>query len=179
MRQTAALLVSFVAIASAALTSDEERDIFDRPITPLVAGRPRLVLFANRDTRDGTSDPANQLSVRLHQVPYVTVVRVDLRGIPSLFEGVARTKIQRAHDESIQRSRTLYESQGITPPIDLPSRLLFIGDSNGDSHRAQGLKKGFSPALAIVEDAEGREVVRGLFPDELDKIEAALTKLAP
>jgi hypothetical protein len=155
----------------------EERDVFDRPIAAQLAGRPRLVLYANRNTSEETSEPASRMAVRLRDIGYVTVVRVDLRGIPSFFEGIARNAIQKAHVNSTRRSLSLYGELGIEPPPDIASRLIFVSDSHGESHAALGLEKGFVQAMAIVEDGAGREVLRGRFPEDLERFEQVLGSL--
>ena len=71
------LLLGGVVLAAAS----DERDVFDRPVAPQLLGRPRLVLYTNRNTKEETADPASRMAIRLRDVGYVTVVRVDLRGI--------------------------------------------------------------------------------------------------
>lgn len=160
------------AVVLAALVrpdSAQELDIYDRPVVAQLEGRPRLCLYANRHTpADVTRVAARALSDRLEPHDYVTLLRVDLRGIPTLFEGFAISRMKRAYEASTNAERLASHPDG---------RLVFVADSYGQHHAAIGLERGFPEAYAVVEDAQGRELARGAFPREIVRIEAALRSL--
>jgi hypothetical protein len=156
-----------------------EHDVFDRPVEPRLAGRPRLVLYANRHTRMDVRVQAAEMAHRLHRLAYVTVVRVDLRGIPGLFESFAYGNMRDAYAETTRTSRERRAAEGLPIPSDLDDRLIFVPESHGQRHQQMGLARGFEEALAVVEDAQGRELARGVFPQEIGRIEAALRRLEP
>jgi len=154
-----------------------ERDVFSRPVAGEVAGRPRLVLLASRETRSALDVTVPQLAARLADRPFVTVVRVDLRGVPGLFHRVAYARLRDSHARYADRARAQYAAHGLPPPADLERRLVLVGDAEGGSHAAAGLAEGFTSPLAVVEDAAGREVARGYLPQDLGRIEQALRML--
>jgi hypothetical protein len=171
-----ALALAFVLFFSVNLHA-AELDIFDHPVAAQLGGdRPVLVLYANRETREATGKPAAEMALRLHDLPYVTLVRVDLRGIPSLFEGFALRNMRSAYQENIERSRRLYREAGYPPPAALGHNLVFVGDSKGTAHAAVGLGKDFPEALAIVLDPKGKEILRAAFPRDLRRVEQTLRK---
>ena len=143
-----------------------------------MSGRPRLVLYANRHTKMPVRLAASDLALRLHELTYVTVVRVDLRGVPGFLESFACTSMREAHLESTQSSQARRSELGLPIPADLDERLVFVADSDGTSHQLLGLERGFEEALAVVEDARGRVIAKGEFPRELPAIESALRSMA-
>jgi hypothetical protein len=163
-------------VASPALAA--ERDVFDRDVAPLLEGRPRLVLLANRHTARDVRTQASELALRLHALAYVTVVRVDLRGVPGLFESFAHATMRDAHAESTRESRARRLALGLPVPPDLDDRLVFVPDSDGERHQALGLGRGFDEALVVVEDALGRELLRAPFPRDFARVESSLRALA-
>jgi hypothetical protein len=173
-----ALAIAFLLLWPA-ISRAEELDIFDRPVAPQVAGtRPVLVLYANRATRRGTGEPADELALKLHDVPYITVVRVDLRGIPSFLGDFSQSSMRDAYRENVERSARLYRDAGLATPAELGHTLVMIGDPNGASHAAVGLAKGFGEAVGVVLDSHGNELFRGAFPRELPKFEEVLRRSA-
>jgi len=175
MRFQAALCALLVWSTGVAAVSPQDVDVFDRPVLPLLSrGRPTMVLYANRGTGESVHAPATQMSVRLKDVPFVTLVRVDLRGLPSLFRGIARRKIKSSHDDSVEEYDRAYKAAGVNPPPDASDRLVFVVDNDGAAHQAVGLPEGFHEALAVVLDCQGREVTRGAFPREVERIEQAI-----
>jgi hypothetical protein len=156
----------------------EEVDIFGKAVGPQVDHHAVLALYTNRGTRTAATSGAEELALRLAHVPYTTLVRIDLRGVPFFLEGMVRSSIRDGYAESAQRSRDMYQKAGLPSPDKLGHQLVMVADANGASHAAQGLAKGFDEALAIVFDADGREVTRGSFPREMQKIEAAMRGLS-
>jgi len=148
-------------------------------VVDAVAGHPRLVLLVNRATRDQVGEPAVQLATRLSEVPFLTVVRVDLRGVPRLFRGLAWGRLRQAHANYVSRTREVWRSVGAAESPELGRRLVMVGDAEGGSHAAFGLEPGFGEAIAVVEDASGREVARGAFPRDAARLESALRALGP
>ncbi len=160
-------------VLSAALFAGEV-DLFGQPVAPQLHGRPVLVLFSNDHTRETTTEAGSQLALRLHDVPYVSVVRVDLRGLASFFSSIATHEMKDAYEQSVQRTRTLYRDAGLPPPKSLGHTLVFIPDRDGHASAAVGLPKGFTEGLALVLAPDGHEVARAPFPSGVKKIEAAL-----
>jgi hypothetical protein len=150
-------------------------DVFDRPVAPLLSrGRPTLVLYANRTTQNAVHEPATQLAVRLRDVPFVTLVRVDLRGVPSLFRGWARRTIRNRHHDGVEEYQRAFRAVGAAAPTDAADRLVLMVDPDGSAEQEVGLPAGFSEALALVLDCRGNELARGMFPREAERIEHAI-----
>jgi hypothetical protein len=176
MRRWLVLIALLTAVQADASTLDTSgKDIFDRPVAELVShGLPTMVLYANKATKDTVQGPATQMAVRLHDVPFVTLVHIDLRDVPALFRGIARGKIRNSHRNGVERYVEAFRSLGFAPPDDAFNRLIFVSDNDGGPQQALGLNRGFSEALAIVYDGQGQEICRGPFPRDLDRIEQAL-----
>jgi hypothetical protein len=175
------LLHGFTAVAvwsRLMLADTADRDVFDRPVLDVVAGRPTFVLFANRATKEATSRSGTDLAVRLHDVDYATVVRVDLRGIPGLFESIARMLMRDSHEKGLEEIRRRLRQDALVPHREFGRHLAIVADPDGVTHRAAGLPKGFSEAEAVVIDRDGREIARGAFPREAGRIEAAIREAA-
>ncbi len=62
------------------------------------------------------------------------------------------------------------------PPTDVHGDVLLVADSEGESHRATGLERGFREPYAIVQGPDGVEFARGAFPREIGRLEAALAR---
>lgn len=159
---------------SAAAFHENEVDVMNRPVAPLLSrGRPVLVLYCNRATR-WVGESATRMAVRLWDVPFTTLVHVDLRGIPSLFHGIARHTIRRSQEEGVENYRREFRQAGVEPPGDASERLVLVADPDGAAHAAVGLPEGFKESVAVVYDAQGNEVARGTFPRDADRIERAI-----
>ena len=153
-------------------------DVFGREV-PLGQGRPAVVLYANRDTRDVLRQHALRFAYELRRQHPIVVVRVDLRGIPGFFKGAASREIRKIHNASLDKVRELYLSQGQQPPADLEQSLFMVADSNGAPHSALGMEKGFHQVLVQAVGPRGRELARGPFPQSAGAISRALTAPTP
>ncbi|HEX8825244.1 MAG TPA: hypothetical protein VF794_35350 [Archangium sp.] len=157
----------------------ELEDVFGRAV-PLGQGRPTVVLYANRDTREVLRTHAFQFAFQLRRERPVMVVRVDLRDIPGLFRGAANRELRKSHRESIEAIQKLFRDEGQQPPTDLEESLYLVADSNGAPHHALGLEKGFHQVLAQALSPSGRELARGSFPESAPSIGRAIQlALAP
>jgi len=151
----------------------ELKDVFDREV-PLGEGRPAVVLYANRDTREVLREHAYQFAYALRQERPIVVIHVDLRDVPGLFRGAARKEIRKSHTESLELMRKLFRQQGEQPPADLEDSLFMVADKDGAPHRALGLKKNFREALAQAVSPSGRELARAPFPNSANVISRAI-----
>ncbi|MCY1078485.1 hypothetical protein [Archangium lansingense] len=158
--------------------ASELEDVFGREV-PLGQGRPAVVLYANRDTRDVLREHAMRFAYDLRRQHPIVVVRVDLRGIPGFFKGAASREIRKIHNDSLDKVRALFLSQGQQPPADLEESLFMVADTNGAPHSALGLEKGFRQVLVQALSPRGRELVRGPFPQAASAINRALTTPSP
>jgi hypothetical protein len=155
----------------------ELEDVFGREV-PLGQGRPAVVLYANRDTREVLREHAYQFAYTLRAERPIVVVHVDLRDVPGFFRGLARRELRKSHQQSLESMRKLFRDQGQEPPADLEDSLFMIADSDGAPHRQLGLEKGFSEALAQAVSASGRELARAPFPVAADVISQAIEAAA-
>lgn len=171
--QTLAIALA-LALASPA-TAGAVIDILDRPV-PFADGRPQLVLYANRESRDSVNEPMGSFTFALRDLNPVVIVRVDLRGIPSIFEGFARSAMRGSFEAGLDRFRRQCVEHGLAVPSNLGDGLYFVADSYGEAHGAAGLEAGFPEALAIAYDGEGRELARGFFPRSAAALEQALRR---
>jgi hypothetical protein len=158
--------------------ASELEDVFGREV-PLGQGRPTVVLYANRDTREVLREHALRFAYDLRRQRPIVVVRVDLRGIPGFFKGAANREIRKIHNDSLHKVRELFLSQGQQPPADLEQSLFMVADSNGAPHSALGLEKGFRQVLVQALGPRGRELARGPFPEASGAIHRALTQASP
>jgi hypothetical protein len=154
-------------------------DVFGREI-PLGQGRPAVVLYANRGTRQVLHEHAFQFAYDLRREHPIVVVHVDLRDVPGLFRGAANREIRNIHRESLETIRKLFRDQGQQPPADLEDSLFMVADSNGAPHNALGLEKGFHQVVAQALSPSGRELARGRFPEAAQAIGRAIeSSLSP
>jgi hypothetical protein len=169
----AALLVSTVAQAAG-----NPVDVFDRPIAPvLTRNQPKLILYANQKTEDQIAHPGDLIAAHLKNVPYITVVRVDLRGVPGFFLGMARKVMQGRQTEGNEKYSELARAAGLKPP-EASERLHLVMEADGAAHQSMGLGQGFGHALAVVLDNTGREILRTAFPEGANLVEKALREAA-
>ncbi|MBU8896131.1 hypothetical protein KRR26_10975 [Corallococcus sp. M34] len=156
-----------------ARAADDGKDVLGR-VVPVGKGRPALVLYANRGTREVLRDHAFQFAYSLRQEHPVVVVHVDLRDIPGLFKGTARKEIRKSYAESLDEMRQLFREHGESPPADLDASFFMVADSDGSPHQGLGMEKGFHQAQAQVVSATGQELARGPFPSAAAKMGQAM-----
>jgi hypothetical protein len=156
----------------------ELQDVFGRTV-PLGQGRPAVVLYANRDTRDVLRAHAFQFAYQLRREYPIMVVHVDLRDVPSFFRGAARRELRKSHRESIEAIQKLFREQGQQPPDNLEASLYLVADSTGAPHHALGLQKGFLQVLAQAVSPSGLELARGHFPESAPSIGRAIQSSLP
>jgi hypothetical protein len=149
------------------------KDVFDREV-PLGQGRPAVVLYANRDTRDQLGEHAYAFAFALREERPLVVVRVDLRDVPGLFRGTARKEIRKSHRESLDHMRQFFHERGQEPPAELEELLFMVADAHGEPHRALGLPKGFDQVMAQAVGPSGEELARGPFPQAARTLEKAI-----
>ncbi|NBD08904.1 MULTISPECIES: hypothetical protein [Corallococcus] len=175
MKKTA-LLTCLLGLLGAALPASaaELKDVFGKEV-PIGQGRPTLVLYANKGTRDELRQRAYQFIYDVRAQRPIVVVHVDLRDVPGLFKGMARGEIRKGHDESLNAMKDLFREKGEAPPPELDSSLYMVADSKGEPHESMGLKKGFDRVFAQVLDNSGQEVARGPLSDGTRRFSQALT----
>ncbi|MCE9669545.1 hypothetical protein LY474_17180 [Myxococcus stipitatus] len=177
MKKLAALacLVGLLGVLPA--HAAELKDVFGREV-PIGKGRPTVVLYANKGTRDELREHAYQFAYDVRAGKPIVVVRVDLRDVPGLFKGMARGEIRKSHKESLDLMRDLFKRHGETPPAELDTSLFMVADSKGEPHEAVGLKKGFKDVFAQVLDPSGHELARGAFPQSASSLGKAVASTA-
>lgn len=176
MRHIATLACLLALLSALPARASTLKDVFGREV-PLGQGRPAVVFYANLDTRETLREHAFQFVLSLREQRPIIVIRVDLRGIPGLFEGLARREMRKSHHASLAAMRTLFTREDEEPPADLEDSLFMVADSDGAPHRALGLNKGFSETLALALSPSGGELARAPFPSAADTIRRALESL--
>lgn len=172
-----AALLAAVLTASVAQAANPV-DVFDRPLAPVLnRNAPKLILYANQKTQDMVSSPSDILASHLKNVPYITVVRVDLRGVPGFLLGFARKVMQGHQNESNEKYDELSRAAGLKPAPG-NERLHLVMEADGAAHESMGLTQGFGHALAVVLDGAGKEILRARFPEDLAAVEKALKDAA-
>jgi hypothetical protein len=177
MRLIAVLACLLGLLGAMPAQATELQDVFGREV-PLGQGRPAVVLYANRDTREVLRQHAYQFAFGLREERPIVVIRVDLRDVPGLFRGMARRQIRKSHRESLEVMRQLFREQGQEPPADLEDSLFMVADGDGAPHRGVGLEKGFDEVLAQAVGPRGRELARGPFPSAAETIGRAIEAAA-
>lgn len=165
--------VAMVLVAGLAL-AEADVDVFGRPLSLIESGRPQIVLYTSRATKQSASGAMTDFAYSVRALNPVVVVRVDLRGIPGVFQGIANRSMRTSFDEGLARYRRNYVGSTETLPEHCERGLWFVGDKDGSSHTEIGLKNGFTEALAVVYGQDGRELARGGFPREVARLEDAL-----
>jgi len=177
MKTIAALTCLLGLLGAIPAHAAESKDVLGREV-PLGQGRPALVLYANRGTRDDLRASAYPFIYGLRVAHPIVIVHVDLRDVPGLFKGVARKEIAKSYRASLEEMRRLFIEQGLPPPTDLESSFYMVADSKGEAHQALGLKKGFNTVVAQALSASGQELARGPFPQSAKAIGHAIGSAA-
>ena len=171
------MLVLLVGLPTLVARADD-LDVFSRRVGDAVAGRSRLVIYTSRETRERVAGPTMEMASHLHDVSFVTVVRVDLRSVPRWFRGMAQSRLRETHGRFLQQAAEGYRRRGVEPPADASDRFVVVGDVDGAGHQRMGLAQGFTEPLAVVEDPSGREVARGVLPRDISRLEETLRRVA-
>jgi hypothetical protein len=173
MKTFAAVICLLALLGAIPAHADESKDVLGRQI-PLGEGRPALVLYANRGTRNDLRTTAYPFIYSLRGAQPIVVVHVDLRDVPGLFKGMARKEILKSYRSSIEEMQHLFREKGEQPPVDLESSFFIVADSQGAPHKALGLEKGFEQVMARAVSSSGQELARGPFPQAAQAIGRAL-----
>lgn len=161
------------------LASAATYDIFGREV-PVGEGRPTLIFYSNAETRDILAEHVYELSYELRDKNPIVVVRVDLRGVPGLFKGMAQREVKKAHQESVEVMEQYFREQGTEPTPGLVNASLFmIPDYGGKPHRSRGLEQGFGSVFAEVRDGAGELVTSGTFPEGKNRLAQAVANGRP
>lgn len=168
-----AAIVAVLVTLSSLTARAADLDVFERPV-PFGAGRPTVLLLANRDCAAAVGGPLARMSFDLRDLDLVVIVRVDLRGIPSLLHGFARSNMRGRQQAGIERFKQECAANHVPAPDDIGGGLYFVAEPDGEAHRRAGLARGFPTGFAIVYDGEGHEVARGPFPQEAQTLAKAL-----
>lgn len=156
------------------LASAATYDILGREV-PVGEGRPTLVFYSNAETRDILAEHVYALSYELREQNPIVVVRVDLRGVPSLFKGMAQREVKKAHKESVEVMEQYFRDQGTEPTPGLVNSSLFmVPDYGGGPHQSRGLQQGFRSVFAEVRNGDGGLVTSATFPEGKNRITRAV-----
>jgi len=169
MKKLAVLACLMGLLGAIPAQAAELKDVFDRDV-PVGKGRPTLVLYANRGSRDELRQHAYSFIYDLRAEKPIVLIHVDLRDVPGLFKGMARREIKKSHRESIEHMKNVFLQHGEAPPPELESSLYMVADANGQPHQSMGLKKGFDHVVAQVLSPSGHEVARGPFPESAGRL---------
>lgn len=173
-----AALVVACGIAAPAWAGPNMVDVFDHPLRPVLErNQPKLILYASQATGDAISDPATLISKRLKDIPYVLVIKIDLRGVPKFLLGFARKLMQNSQSDGNEKYDELARAAGLKTS-DAQDRVHVVMEADGAAHQLMGMAQGFKQAMAVVLDAAGREIVRTPFPAGADAVEKALREAA-
>lgn len=181
IRKLAGSTALFIAVLLAwpSLASAATYDVFGRQV-PVGQGRPTLIFYSNAETRDALAEQVYAMSYELREQNPIVVVRVDLRGVPSLFKGMAQREVKKAHEESVAVMEQYFRDQGAEPtPGLVHSSLFMVPDYGGGPHKARGLEQGFQSVLAEVRDSSGAFVTSGTFPDGRNRLSRAVETELP
>ncbi|NMO19853.1 hypothetical protein HPC49_29710 [Pyxidicoccus fallax] len=174
MKKLAALACLFTLLGAIPAQAAESKDVFGREI-PIGQGRPTVVLYANKGTRDELRQHVYKFIYDVRDEKPIVVVHVDLRDVPGLFKGMAKGEIRKSHKESLDLMRDVFRQHGEAPPPELETSLFMVADSKGEPHKAMGLAKGFGQVVAKVLDPSGAEVARGPFPQSARQFVQAIS----
>ncbi|WP_375760928.1 hypothetical protein [Corallococcus exercitus] len=174
MKKTALLTCLLGLLGALPAAAAELKDVFGKEV-PIGQGRPTLVLYANKGTREELRQHASQFLYSVREKKPIVVIHVDLRDVPGLFKGMARGELRKSHNESLTAMKDLFREKGEAPPPELDTSLYMVADSKGEPHQSMGLKKGFDRVFAQVLSTSGQEVARGAFSDGARKLSQAMT----
>ncbi|WP_164007329.1 hypothetical protein [Pyxidicoccus trucidator] len=169
MRMIAALAGLLALVGALPAQAAGLQDVFGKDV-PIGQGRPTVVLYANKGTRDELRQHVYQFIYDVREEKPIVVVHVDLRDVPGLFKGMAKGEIRKSHRESLDLMKQMFRKHGQAVPAELESSLYMVADSKGEPHKSMGLKKGFDQVVAKVLSPSGEEVARGPFPQSARKL---------
>jgi hypothetical protein len=153
-------------------------DVFDHPLRPVLERpEPKLILYASQGTGNSINDPATMMSRRLKDIPYVLVIKIDLRGVPKFLMGFARKLMQNSQSDGNEKYDELARAAGLKS-ADATDRVHVVMEEDGAAHQLMGMAQGFKQAMAVVLDAAGREMLRTPFPAGADAVEKAIREAA-
>lgn len=174
MRKIAPLACLLALMGALPAQAAEVEDVFGREV-PIGQGRPTVVLYANRGTRDELRQHVYQFIYDVRAEKPIVVVHVDLRDVPGLLKGMAKGEIRKSHKESLELMRDLFRKNGEAAPPELESSLYMVADSKGEPHKSMGLEKGFDQVVARVLSPSGAELARGPFPQSARQLGRKMT----
>jgi hypothetical protein len=171
-------IVAAACLSTPAWAVGNTVDVFDHPLKPvLTKNEPKLILYANQGTQRSVADTGELLAQHLRGVPYITVVHVDLRGVPGFLMGFARKLMQGSQAKANEKDSELARAAGLTPKPQ-EEQLHVVMEPDGAPHQMLGLASGFGQAMAVVLDRAGREILRARLPQDLTAVEKALKDAA-
>ena len=162
--------------AGSALAGSPTEDVLGREV-PVGDGRSTVVLYANKGCEEALGEHALPMLYSLRDENPRVVVKVDLRDVPGLFHGAARSKIRKGYNESLRDMRALFQKNGVKAPANMGDQFFIVADSKGESHKALGLPKGFSKPVVQAFGPDGKELARGVLPMGRERIERAVTRV--
>lgn len=174
MTKTALLTCLLGLLGALPASAADVKDVFGKEV-PIGQGRPTLVLYANKGTKEELRQKASQFVYGVREKKPIVVIHVDLRDVPGLFKGIAKGEIRKSRDESLAAMKDLYRQKGEAPPPELDSSLYMVADSKGEPHEAMGLAKGFDHVFAQVLGTSGQELARGAFSTAARQLSQAMT----
>jgi hypothetical protein len=179
--KTRTVLMAVAALLAAAPVhaAGNTVDVFDHPLKPVLnRDEPKLILYASQGTQNTVSDAGSLLAAHLKGIPYITVVHVDLRGIPGFLMGFARRVMQGSQSSANEQYADLARAAGLKPPPASDEHYHVVMEPDGAAHQSLGMPSGFRQAMAVVLDRAGREILRARFPQDLPAVEKALQQAA-
>ena len=177
MRKIAALAGLLALMGAIPAQAAGLQDVFGKEV-PIGQGRPTVVLYANKGTRDELRQHVYQFVYDVRAEKPIVVVHVDLRDVPGLFKGMAKGELRKSHRESLELMKELYRKHGQPVPAELESSLYMVADSKGEPHESMGLQKGFDQVVAKVLSPSGQELARGPFPQSARKLSQSMASVA-
>jgi hypothetical protein len=174
-----AITLSLLCAAPIASAAPATADVFDTPLRQVLnRDAPKLVLYTNPNTRESVNDAGPILKEHLKGISYITIVHVDLRGIPSFLLSISRKLMQRSQTEVNERDAELMAAAGIKPKPEETDLLHVVMEPDGEAHQLLGLARDFQQGIAVVLDRAGHEVLRTQFPQNGAAVEKALRDAA-
>lgn len=143
-----------------------------RKISPAAfSGRHLVLLFNAPDTADAAN--AVNLRLRKHQpdhrtLPIVTVV--DLRSVPRLFRGVARSSMDKTYAKAVAAARQEFAARGEQPPTDMTEVVCIAPDWDGKVATAYGVGDVSQDVVAVLIGPDGAILGRGRGADEAEQL---------